>query len=62
MKDAILIELATRWENEADESAQTDLDGGRAAEIENAKAKGRREGKRECADGIRILVSLLGET
>jgi len=59
MKDAILLELANRWEQEA--KTPECLDGSPEADIRNAVSKGHRECKRECADTVRTLVSLLGE-
>jgi hypothetical protein len=59
MKDAILIELANRWDR--DRLKNTTEDGSKEAEIPNAVAKGHREGLRECADALRSLVNLLGE-
>ena len=58
MKDAILIELAARWEFEAEMPEAID-DSDNAKEV-NAKAQGYRECKRECADALRTLVSILG--
>ena len=59
MKDAILLELARRWVIEA---APPEIqNGAEEAKIQNAVDQGRREAKRECADGIKALVSLLGE-
>jgi hypothetical protein len=49
MKDAILIELAKRWDHDA--IAQETEDGAESAKIGNAHAQGYREAKRECADG-----------
>lgn len=58
MKDAILLELANRWERDA--KAPECEDGSPEAQRGNYIAQGRREGLRECADGIRMLVQLLG--
>jgi hypothetical protein len=58
MKKEVLLELAARWERDA-ETPETQ-DGSDEAKIPNAKAAGRREGLRECADGLRSLVELLG--
>jgi hypothetical protein len=58
MKDAILIELAARWELEA--KTPEAIDGSDSAKEANAKAQGHRECKRECADVLRTLVSILG--
>ena len=58
MKDAILLELAERWERDA-VSPQV-ADGSPEAAVGNAKAQGQRESKRECADTLRTLVLLLG--
>ena len=59
MKDAILIELAARWERDA-KCPQCE-DGSPDAQVGNALARGSREAKRECADGLRMLVSMLGD-
>lgn len=59
MKDAVLLELAKRWEREA--TAPNCEDGSDDAKVGNAIAKGRREAKRECADGLRMLVGMLGD-
>lgn len=59
MKDAILIELAARWEREA--KAPEVQDGSPEAAIGNAEAHGIRQGMRACADSLRMLVSLLGD-
>ena len=58
MKDAILLELAARWERDA--VAPQCEDGSPDAQRGNNIAQGRREGKRECADALRSLVQLLG--
>ena len=59
MKDAILIELAARWERDAVEpNCQDDSD---EARIPEAKAQGERETLRMCADTIRSQVELLGD-
>lgn len=57
MKSAILLELAKRWE--ADAAEPVTQDGSQA--IRNAIDRGHREAKRECADALKMLVSLLGE-
>lgn len=59
MKDTVILEFATRLEREA--RAPECEDGSDHAAIGNAKAAGRREGLREAADGLRMLVGLLGE-
>lgn len=58
MKDSILLELASRWERDAREPRV--VDGGDEAKISNAIAGCERQAKRECADALRMLVSLLG--
>lgn len=58
MKDAVLLELAARWERDA--VAPECQDGSPAAVVSNAEAHGRRQGLRECADALRMLVQLLG--
>lgn len=59
MKDAVLIELAARWERDAKEPQCQD--GCDEARVPNAKAQGERETLRMCADTIRALVHLLGD-
>ncbi len=58
MKDVILLELAQRWISEADGTSRAEA----AQEVvQNARSRGRREGLREAADMLKMLVSLLGE-
>jgi len=59
MRNVILIELANRWAHEAE--TPECQDGSPEAKIGNAKQKGAREAKRECADGLRMLVKILGD-
>lgn len=59
MKDAVLLELAARWERDA--KAPDCQDGSEAAKIPNAKAQGERETLRMCADTLRSLVQMLGD-
>jgi hypothetical protein len=57
MNPAILLELAARWERDA---KQPECESGAPeAERQNHIDHGIRQGKRECADGLRSLVSLL---
>ena len=58
MKDYILLELANRWTEDAKERIA--VDASEESKIHNATTKGERQAKRECADAIRMLVSLLG--
>lgn len=59
MKDAILLELARRWDLDA---VSPDCeDGSPEARYINGIASGRRETKRECADTLRTLVGILGD-
>lgn len=58
MKDSILLELAHRWERDAQEPRA--VNGSDEARIPNAVAQGERQAKRECADALRTLVQLLG--
>ncbi len=58
MKDAILIELAEKWEY--DGKTPENEDGSDSAKISNERKKASRECKRECADTLRVLVDLLG--
>lgn len=59
MKNAILLELAKQWEMDA--KTPEKQDGSDDAQIPNAKAEGARETKRECADAIRMLCSVIGD-
>lgn len=59
MKDAVLLELAARWERDA--KAPDCEDGSEEAKISNAKARGERETLRMCADTLRSLVQMLGD-
>lgn len=59
MKDAVLLELAARWERDA--KPPDCEDGSEAAKIPNAKARGEREAMRMCADTLRLLVQMLGD-
>lgn len=59
MKDAVLLELASRWERDA--KTPDCQDGSDEAKIPNAKAQGAREAMRMCADSLRTLVDMLGD-
>lgn len=61
MKDAILIELAHRWEQD---SIPYDgpMDGSPNGEMNNARKQGEQETLRMCANTLRSLVSLIGES
>ena len=58
MKDAVIFELAAKWERDA--TPPQCEDGSPEAVARNAEAHGRRQGLHECADGLRMLVQLLG--
>ncbi len=58
MKSVVLLELAKRWKEMAEEPEV--IDGSENAEISNDEARGRREGMRMCADSLEMIVSLLG--
>lgn len=59
MKNEILLELARRWEAEAEVPVveENHDDNG----VSHAKAQGYRECKRECADTIKTLISIFKE-
>lgn len=59
MKDAVLLELAARWEREA--APPEAMDGSDEAKVGNAKAQATRETLRACADSLRVLVEMLGD-
>jgi hypothetical protein len=60
MKNETLIELADRWLEDANpdctEAGGEDV----SAVASRAYSRGKREAKRECADALRSLVSILG--
>lgn len=56
MNPEILLELAKRWEQDANPGGQTEAEDAAKAEYN----RGCRETKRECADALRSLVQLLG--
>jgi hypothetical protein len=56
MKGEILLELAAKWERDA-----TYFPVEEEGNEPNKKAEGHREAKRECADAIRMLVSIMGD-
>ena len=58
MNKEVLIALADRWERDANNPMTED--GAPEAEIHNAIRRGVREGKKECADGLRMLIELVG--
>ena len=58
MKDTVLVELAAKWERDA--APPQCEDGSPESAARNAEAHGRRQSLRECADGLRMLVQLLG--
>lgn len=60
MKDAVLLALAERWVHDA-KCPEAEV-GSPEAAIDNAKAQGAREAKRECADTLRTLIQTIGET
>lgn len=57
MKDATLLELAKRWEQDAGEKATGDF----PTVAADAYARGRRETLRECADTLRSVLQVAGE-
>jgi hypothetical protein len=58
MNESILIEIAQKWVDDAQEPEC--VNGAEEAKIGNAIEQGRRNGKRECADQLRQLIDLLG--
>ena len=59
MKNSVLLELAKRWDSDAEEPTVTN--GSSEAVVSNSIAKGHREAKRECADTLRKLIDMLGD-
>jgi hypothetical protein len=57
MNPAILLELAARWERDANEPMC--VNAAPVAQRGNDIADGIRQGKRECADSLRSLITLL---
>jgi hypothetical protein len=57
MRNEALFELAKRWESDATNPVCEN--GAPEAAIDNAIANGIRQGKRECADMLRMLISIL---
>lgn len=60
MNDAVLLELARRWDDDAKEPSV--ISGSDDAKVPNAVSKCERRVKRECADTLRTLVSMLGDS
>ena len=60
MRDSIVLELAKRWDAAARDPMVED--GSPDAEINNAVARASREVRRECAESLRVLVALLGDS
>ena len=58
MKNAVILELAARWEKDAIDPEV--CDGSEDARIPNAKASGAREQLRACADTLKMLVQIIG--
>ena len=61
MKDAVILELARCWEADADAVGPENQDDSEIARMGNAIATTRRQTKHECAEDLRVLVSVLGE-
>jgi len=66
MKSVILLELAKRWEQDAQPPktsafAPAPIDEAINSVINRAHASARSETLRECADALKSLVALLGE-
>jgi len=58
--DEVFLRLAAKWEREAT-PPQTE-DGSDSAKMSNAMARARRDCKKECAETLRKLVDILGES
>lgn len=61
MKDAILIELASRWEKQAKNNESLAYEDSPDGLKQMSKDEGERETLRMCADTLRTLVSIIGE-
>ena len=59
MKDAVLLELASRWEREA--KTPDCEDGSDEAKVSRAASHAHRQALRACADTLRSLVQMLGD-
>jgi hypothetical protein len=59
MKDAVLRELAQRWEEDAKEPGVQD--GSPEGAIRNAELQGDRRAKRECAETLRMVIAICGD-
>lgn len=57
MNPQVLLELIAKWEAKAKEPECED--GSPSAEIENAVNRGRRSGRKECAEDLTMLIKLL---
>ena len=62
MNPEVLLELAKRWEADAKppDTMEASEEGNCDHAKQEGKAQGEREAKRECADTLRTLVSMLG--
>ena len=58
ISNAVLLELAKRWEADAMEPETAPREEG----YSEYAAQGAREAKRECADALKMLITLLGQT
>ena len=60
MNPAILLELASRWERDSEKpDTQCASDNSPESKLKDGLLIGHREAKRECADALRSIVSLL---
>lgn len=61
VSEFVLLELASRWEKEAEIIDNKPCEATQFAAMGDAKIQGHRECKRECADALRMIVSLLAK-
>ena len=59
MKNEILQELVERWEDDARSDVAEPGGEDVSAVASRSHSRGKREAKRECADALRMLISIL---
>ncbi len=61
MNRVILLELANKWERESIALENNVTDGSEESKVRYIKDQAYKDCKRECAEQIRSLITLLGE-
>ncbi|MEN8237333.1 MAG: hypothetical protein ABFQ95_07335 [Pseudomonadota bacterium] len=59
--DGVFLRLAAKWEREATTPPEDAVEDGPAGAARMAREQGHRDAKKECAEKLRLLVSILGE-